>query len=103
LLISTRGKVTDYRKNKPVYFYQFGIGLPKTNFAVGFVGLFGKKEAIGEAFHITSDELLTWNQIYKMMADELGVSLNAIHIPSDSIAKYNPEHGAVILVTNHTR
>jgi len=68
-----------------------------TDFAVGFVGLFGKKEAIGEAFHITSDELLTWNQIYQMMADELGVPLNAVHIPSDFIAKHNPEHGAGLL------
>ncbi len=68
-----------------------------TDFAVGFLGLFGKKEAIGEAYHITSDELLTWNQIYKMMADELGVELKAIHIPSDFIAKYNSEHGAGLL------
>lgn len=68
-----------------------------TDFAVGFVGLFGKKEAIGEVFHITSDELLTYNQIYQMMADELGVLLNAVHIPSDFIAKYNPEHGAGLL------
>lgn len=68
-----------------------------TDFAVGFVGLFGKKEAIGEAFHITSDELLTWNQIYQMMANELGVPLNAVHIPSDFIAKHNPEHGAGLL------
>lgn len=68
-----------------------------TDFAVGFVGLFGKKEAIGEAFHITSDELLTWNQIYQMMADELGVRLNAVHIPSDFISKHNPEHGAGLL------
>ena len=68
-----------------------------TDFAVGFVGLFGKKEAIGEVFHITSDELLTWNQIYQMMSDELGVHLNAVHIPSYFIAKYNPEHGAGLL------
>ena len=68
-----------------------------TDFAVGFVELFGKKKAIGEAYHITSDELLTWNQIYQMLADELGVQLNAIHIPSDFIAKYNPEHGAGLL------
>lgn len=68
-----------------------------SDFAVGFVGLFGKKQAIGEAFHITSDELLTWNQIYKLMADELGIELKAIHIPSDFIAKYNPEHGAGLL------
>ncbi len=68
-----------------------------SDFAIGFLGLFGKKEAIGEAYHITSDELLNWNQIYKMMADELGVKLNAVHIPSDFIAKYNPEHGAGLL------
>lgn len=68
-----------------------------SDFAVGFVGLFGKKEAIGEAFHITSDELLTWNQIYKMIAVEWGVELKAIHIPSGFIAKYNQEHGAGLL------
>ena len=68
-----------------------------SDFAIGFVGLLGRKEAIGEAFHITSDELLTWNQIYKMMADELGVELKAVHIPSDFIAKYAPEHGAGLL------
>lgn len=68
-----------------------------TDFAVGFVGLFGKKEALGEAYHITSDELLTWNQIYKMMADELGVELKAVHIPSDFIARFDPEHGAGLL------
>jgi nucleoside-diphosphate-sugar epimerase len=68
-----------------------------TDFAVGFVGLFGKKEAIGEAYHITSDELLTWNQIYQMLADELRVELKAVHIPSDFIAKHNPEHGAGLL------
>lgn len=68
-----------------------------SDFAVGFVGLFGKKAALGEAYHITSNELLTWNQIYKMMADELGVELKSVHIPSDFIAKYNPEHGAGLL------
>ncbi len=68
-----------------------------SDFAIGFIGLFGKKEALGEAYHITSNELLTWNQIYKMMADELGVELKAVHIPSDFIAKYNPEHGAGLL------
>ena len=68
-----------------------------SDFAVGFIGLFGKKEAIGEAFHITSDELLIWNQIYKMMADELGVPLKTVHIPSDFIAKLAPEHGAGLL------
>ena len=68
-----------------------------TDFALGFLGLFGKKEALGEAYHITSDELLNWNQIYQMMANELGVELKAVHIPSDYIARFNPEHGAGLL------
>jgi nucleoside-diphosphate-sugar epimerase len=68
-----------------------------TDFAIGFLGLFGKKEALGEAYHITSDELLTWNQIYKLIADELGVELNAVHIPSDFIARFDPNFGAGLL------
>lgn len=68
-----------------------------TDFAVGFIGLFGKTRALGESYHITSDELLTWNQIYKMLADELKVELNPIHIPSDFIAKYDPDFGAGLL------
>ena len=68
-----------------------------TDFAVGFVGLFGKKEALGEAYHITSDELLTWNQIYLLMADELNVPLDAVHIPSDFIARFDYEHGSGLL------
>lgn len=60
------------------------------DFAKGFVGLLGNLQAIGEAFHITSDELLTWNKIYELMAEESGVSLNAVHIPSDFIAKIDP-------------
>ena len=86
---------------KPVIIHGDGTSLwvltHNSDFAVGFVGLFGKQEAIGEAYQITSDELLTWNQIYQMMANELGVKLNAIHIPSDFIAKYSPEHGAGLL------
>ena len=68
-----------------------------SEFAVGVVGLLAKKEALGEAYHITSDELLTWNQIFKLLADELGVPLNAVHIPSDFIAKHNPDYGAGLL------
>jgi nucleoside-diphosphate-sugar epimerase len=88
-------------KGKKIIIHDDGTSLwaltHNTDFAVGFVGLFGKKEAIGEAFHITSDELLTWNQIYQMLAGELGVPLYAVHIPSDFIAKHNPEHGAGLL------
>ncbi len=47
------------------------------DFAIGYTGLMGNHHAIGEAFQITSDETLTWNQIYETIADALGVKLNA--------------------------
>ena len=61
------------------------------DFARGFVGLFGRKDAIGEAFHITSDEVLTWNQIYQQAAQAAGVEVQIVHVPSDLIAAYDPE------------
>jgi nucleoside-diphosphate-sugar epimerase len=65
--------------------------------AKGFVGLLGHPGAIGHAFHITSDEVLTWNQIYQTIADGLGVEANMVHISSDFIAKINPALGAGLL------
>jgi nucleoside-diphosphate-sugar epimerase len=67
------------------------------DFAVGFLGLFGNEKAIGEAFHITSDEVLTWNQAYKEVGRALEVELNVVHIASDLIAKYN-EHAIGSLI-----
>ena len=67
------------------------------DFAVGLVGLFGNPKAIGEAFHITSDEWLRWNQIYGILAEELGVTPDIVHIPSDVIARYDAEIGAGLL------
>lgn len=57
-----------------------------SDFAKGYCGLVGNIHAIGQAFHITSDESLTWNQIYHIIADALGVELKAVHIPSDFLA-----------------
>jgi len=57
-----------------------------SDFAKGFVGLMGNVHAIGEAVHITSDELLTWNQIYGIVADALRVELKAVHVPSEFLA-----------------
>ena len=61
------------------------------DFAVGFVGLFGHQQAIGHAFHITSDEILTWNQVYEAVGDAVGCKLNVVHIASDFICKIEPE------------
>jgi nucleoside-diphosphate-sugar epimerase len=59
------------------------------DFARAFIGLLGHKQAIGHAFHITSDEILNWNQIYEIMASSIGADANIIHIPSDFICKYD--------------
>jgi nucleoside-diphosphate-sugar epimerase len=61
------------------------------DFAVGLVGLFGNPAAIGEAFQITSDEVLTWNQLHADVANALGTPLNAVHIPSDWLAAWDDE------------
>ena len=57
-----------------------------TDFAKGYVGLMGNPHAIGEAFQITNDETLTWNQIYQTIADVLGVELKAYHVASEFLA-----------------
>ena len=67
------------------------------DFAVGLVGLLGKPEAINEAFQITSDEWLSWNNIYTTLAGELGVEPRLIHVPSDVIARYDREIGDGLL------
>jgi len=58
------------------------------DFAKGFVGLTGNSQAIGEAFHITSDEALTWNQIFTTVAHAAGCEPNIVHIASEYISAY---------------
>ncbi len=60
------------------------------DFAVGLLGLLGQSKAIGEAFNITSDEVLTWDQIYLQAFEVLGLEPRIIHVPSDLIAAYWP-------------
>ena len=64
-----------------------------TDFAVGYTGLLGNRHAIGEAFHITGDETLTWNQIYATLADALGVELKAYHVSSEFLAAAGESRG----------
>jgi nucleoside-diphosphate-sugar epimerase len=59
------------------------------DFAKGLVGLLGNEKAIGEAFQITSDEVLSWNQIYLEAYQALGAEPNMVHIPSDFIARFD--------------
>ena len=58
-----------------------------SDFAKAFVGLMGNKHAIGETFHITSDENLTWNQIHEIVAQALGVQLKPYHVASDLLSE----------------
>jgi nucleoside-diphosphate-sugar epimerase len=67
------------------------------DFAIGFVGLIGHPQALGQAFHITSDFVLNWNQIYEQMGAALGVKPILVHIPSDFIARVDPELGAGLI------
>ena len=67
------------------------------DFAKAFVGLLGHTQAIGHAFHITSDEVLTWNQIVQTLGEALGVKPEIVHIPSDLIALIDPNQGAGLL------
>lgn len=63
------------------------------DFAQGFIGLLGNIHTIGEAFHITSDEILSWNQIYETLAEALDTKANIVHIPTIQICKYADEMG----------
>ena len=67
------------------------------DFAVGLVGLLANPHAIGETFHITSDEWLSWNQIFRYVAYAAGVEPHLVHVPSDLIAAFDPDWGAGLL------
>ena len=67
------------------------------DFARAFVGLLGRQAALGEAFHITSDEAPTWNRIYADLAEAAGVEPRLVHVPSDAIAAVDPDFGASLL------
>lgn len=75
---------------KPVIIHGDGTSLwtitHNSDFAKAYCGLVGNIHAIGQAYHITSDESLTWDQIYRIIADCLGVELRSVHIPSEFLA-----------------
>ncbi len=77
-------------EGKPVIIHGDGTSLwtmtHNSDFAKGFIGLIGNPHAIGEAFQITSDESLTWNQIYKTIANCLGVEFKPYYVSSDFLA-----------------
>ena len=62
-----------------------------TDFAKGLLGLYGHPEAIGEDFHITSDESLSWDRIYALVGAAAGSEPNVLHVPSDGLIAADPE------------
>lgn len=84
------------QQEKPVIIQGDGTSLWtltfNTDFAVGFTGLMANPHAIGEAFQITSDETLSWNQIYETIAQALGVTLKPYHVSSDFLTSVGPDY-----------
>ena len=85
------------QESKPVIIQGDGTSLWhltfNEDFAVGYVGLMGNRHAIGEAFQITGDEVLTWNQIYATIADALGVKLKPYHVASEYLSAVGDKLG----------
>ena len=79
------------RDGKPVIVHGDGSSLwtmtHNTDFAKGFAGLMGNIHAIGQAVHITSDESVTWNQIYQLIYDYFDKQPKLVHIASDLLAR----------------
>ena len=87
---------------KPIIVHGDGTSLwtltYSTDFAVPFVGLFGKEAALGEAFHITRHmEAYPWDQIFTEMGRALGVEPKLVHVPTDTIVRYRPEWAGPLL------
>jgi nucleoside-diphosphate-sugar epimerase len=88
-------------KGKPLVVHGDGTSLwtltHHKDFAVGLVGLLGNSAAIGDVFHITANEWLSWNQIYQEIARAARVEAKLVHIPSETIARYDKDWGNSLL------
>jgi nucleoside-diphosphate-sugar epimerase len=89
------------RQGKPVVVHGDGTSLwtltHHADFARGFVPLLGHPRTIGDVFHITSGDVLTWDQIASTLAAAAGLTARIVHVPSDAIAAADPEWGAGLL------
>ncbi|MFC1765737.1 SDR family oxidoreductase [Planctomycetota bacterium] len=102
--IPLRGGATSLHRllaGKPVIVHGDGTSLwtltHHRDFAQGFLGLLGNADTVGQTYHITSDEVLTWNQIYQTMAQAAGVEANLFHLSSETILRYDREWGEGLL------
>jgi nucleoside-diphosphate-sugar epimerase len=93
--------VARMRQGKPVIVHGDGTSLwtltHHADFARGLVPLLGHPRTLGESFHITSDDVLTWDQITHALAAAAGAEADIVHVPSDVIAAADPDWGAGLL------
>ena len=89
------------RRGEPVVVHGDGTSLwtltHHTDFARDFVHLLGNPRTLGEAFHITSDDVLTWDQIARALGAAAGADPHLVHVPSDAIAAVDADWGAALL------
>ena len=89
------------RRGKPVVIQGDGTSLwtltHTRDFAVAFTGLLGNERAVGDAFHITSDEVLTWDQVGAALARAAGTEFRPVHVASEAIARELPDDGPGLL------
>ena len=89
------------RRGEPVVVHGDGTSLwtltHHTDFARDFVHLLGNPRTLGEAFHITSDDVLTWDQVARALAAAAGADPHLVHVPSDAIAAVDADWGAALL------
>ncbi|MBR4555729.1 MAG: SDR family oxidoreductase [Ruminococcus sp.] len=86
-------------EGKPVIIHGDGSSLwtitHNSDFAKAYAGLIGNEKAIGEAFHITTDESVSWNRIYGAIADALGTELKPYYVASQTLADMGPQYDFV--------
>ena len=89
------------RRGEPVVVHGDGTSVwtltHHRDFAKGLVGLLGRDDAVGESFHITSDEWLTWDRIHLVLARAAGTKAEIVHVPSEIIHGYDREWGESLL------
>jgi nucleoside-diphosphate-sugar epimerase len=89
------------RRGEPVVVHGDGTSLwtltHHRDFARGLVPLLGHPRTLGDTFQITSDDVLTWDQIANTLAAAAGTTAQIVHVPSDAIAAVSPGWGAALL------
>ena len=89
------------RRGAPILVHGDGLSLwtltHHRDFAAGFVGLLGLDAALGRAVHITTDEILTWDEIARTLADTAGATAQIVHVPSDQVDAADGDWGDSLL------